>query len=147
MYNSMEHAHDIIKACDLRLLLCSHLASESLVQITGFQPVTSNTCQRLIPVRAVGSLLVVELPPLRDQDLRLRPISASFSIQQFFMQLAVKPCHESVLPKTAWRNQSRSNIQIPQPWHDLVRADISRFTIQAHQPGLGQDDILQTQAG
>lgn len=101
------------------------------------------------------SLLVIELPPLLDEDLRFRPTSELLPIQQLITQLAVEALHKTVLPRTAWRNIDRSDILVPQLTHNfgcreldpVFRSDIGRLAIHAHQPRQSQNDVLRTQAG
>ena len=55
----------------------------------GFRPVPANVRWGFIAMGAVRPLLVVELPPAFDQNLRLSAAAEPLPVQQLFPQLAV----------------------------------------------------------
>ncbi len=89
---------------------------------------------------AMGPTLVVELPPAFDEHLGLDPAAEPFPIQQFVTQLALEALDEAVLPRTAGRDEGRTDCSIPQPTHDpgsgkfgvVVRPNERRLAVQPH---------------
>ncbi|PXX21581.1 hypothetical protein NA66_10484 [Burkholderia pyrrocinia] len=106
-------------------------------------------------MRAMGSTLVVELPPAFDGHPGLGTAAEPFPIQQFVTQLAVEALDKPVLPRITRRDEGRTDCGIPEPAHDLgsgkfgtvVRPNERWIAVQPHQSRQRQDDILRPQAG
>ncbi len=63
---------------------------------------------------AMGSVFVVELPPSFDEHLGLGAAAEPFAVKQFVTQLTVEAFDESVLPRTAGRDEGRTDCSVSQ---------------------------------
>lgn len=111
--------------------------------------VHGTACGRQVAQRAVRGAMIIELAPRLDQGPSFTQIPEPLPVQALIAQLTVKAIYEAVMPRLARRNESRTDIAIPQPFHHpcrgelgpLVGADMLRLAIQPHQARVRQDDI------
>ena len=70
----------------------------------------SSLCRRAVAEGAVRALVVVEVPPLLDDDLGFSDISEPLTVQALVTQFAVEALDVAVLPWTAERRRLTSNL-------------------------------------
>ena len=86
------------------------------------------------------SLLVVEVPPTFDQNARFDAAAEPLAVEQLVAQLAVEALDDAVLPRTARRDECRSDKRTHRPIGYTKRLRSGRST----DPPDGTSHFLQS---
>jgi hypothetical protein len=107
---------------------------------------------RAVAEGAVRALMVVEVPPLLDDDLGFSGISEPLTVQSLVTPLAVEALDVAVLLWTARRDERMADVLVPEPAHDrgrrerraVVAADVGRLAVELYPSEERQDDVLRS---
>lgn len=81
-------------------------------------------------------LVVVEVTPALDDDLRFARILEPLAVEALVSQLAVEALDVAVLPRTARCDERRTDVLVSEPPHDRTGGKLGAV-VAAHELGTG----------